>query len=553
MVEPTTPDIRPQQPEEGTETTELDPTKIDERILAYNVTEARKRGTMPDGWMMSYHKNEATIEDIQSPEWDQNVILYTKKLREMAKELDALLASGQIQQTRENQIAANTTRTALLLEADMYYSLVEKRPAVSLTAFFHPESQTKKALSVLEEKSNEEKQRVISGRMQAIDTELSTLFGFIQDGGWQISSEKDRFCGMLKNMLPAQNQAAQESYREMWVSAGGSDESFTDHWNQFAATIERYIKKFESIEVPEKPKILGESHIQNYFDTIGVTVEIPQLIEYCDGYATKLREEIRKIQKENPDIPEKSFPKDNAEILEKAQQAADHYIQWCRDQGIVPQDFTLPDGLFQIKTAASVGELSIASIDPKGEKISFQHAAAEDIWSTNWSSIAAITRHEITHYIQMQRKDGFPMSSLAQEGAAVASEWLQPEDVTAEQQIALFQAELRRVMRVKMGMEFHTDQKTVEQLMGDAKEQALITTEYQTSNVVGMGITNFKLVADYLAGSLLMKALAHKKYGGDIKKAMQEVGKNGFRLPGHAFIEDATMNGFSLLEHLQSS
>ncbi|MCW1930049.1 MAG: hypothetical protein KIH62_001900 [Candidatus Kerfeldbacteria bacterium] len=400
----------------------LDFSKIDPRIAQrLSKMAAQVPGTMPQGWMGSFHKQEATVEDFGAPEWDKNMITYARKCRELAQECDVLLS--EVEDTPENRLAIYSTRRALLSEADMYYDEVAQRPGVPLALTQHWWIRIDNFLKIARDErkfSAEDQRKIIIGRLQSYNTELETLLGFVRAGGWKSNNERVRFCEMI---LANTEQANKENVFNLWQQAGGDSVDLDRQWDEYVAAVKRHHAQFFECLAPAQPAILGEKGVKKYLEGMGLTDTPEEIIAHCEKEASALRAEMERLSTQYPEVLGMPTPKDDVEVKEEAEKAKKLFTKIFIETGMMPDGASVDHVRFSIRDASQEKDLNFASWSSSGE-ISCLPASFSDAWKVTWASWRYSVIHELTHEVQnksTQIPKGF-MSQEAEEGAAVILE-----------------------------------------------------------------------------------------------------------------------------------
>lgn len=536
---------------------QLDFNNLDPRIAArLNVTLARQPGTMPDGWMGSFNPDDTTVAQLAAAEWDGNMVQYARALRMMAQQADTLLA--EVPDTPENRAAIYSARRALLSEADIYYDESTQRPGVALSAIQHWLGQTTRYVKLARSKnfSADDIRTIIKGRMQSVETEYATLLGFVETGGWKNTAERTRFCAMVHNLT---DTATHDKMLTEWQTCGGGANEFEPFWNDFKTIVDTYQQQFLEQAAPEQTPILGEQGVRSYLEKLGIAETPRELIEWCKQEADAVRAELERIKLEYPEVTEQYIPEADAIILAEAEHARDFYITQFIESNVIPSGVDIRTIEYVIRDSAEANDLNFASISPDGKVISMMPATAEAVWSTNWAHWSLSVVHELTHGVQQQSdqvEKGW-MSLEAQEGAAVAMEWLAAIITTENNPRALYrmlQSDLRRTIRMQLGLEYHSGYIDDSTLESRSNTEAQLETEHHQRTGVELVQNSLFMNGAYWFGPRYIMALAKAEHDGNLKAAIRHLAHTtGLRLPGHVLIRGAELGNFKLTEHLSTT
>jgi hypothetical protein len=533
----------------------LDFSKADPRIAEQlNVTLARRHGSMPDGWIGSFRPDEAAAEALASPEWDSNMVTYARALRDMAHQADAVLT--EVDDTPENQAAVYSARRALLAEAEMYYDEGAQRPGIGLSATQHWLGQTTRCLDLARDKdfSVADQQRIVIGRMHSIATELQTLLGFVETGGWKNASERERFCQMI---AATPDQTNRDTLLQRWRAMHGDPTTFETAWTAFTTVVETYHKKFLGRAAPDRTPILGETGVRTYLEKLGMAETPAEIIEWCEREASALRTELNRLRQAYPEVTQLSYPENDAAVIARAEQARAQYIKHFVKTGLLPVGVDVNTIPFHIRDAAAANDLSFASIASDHSEIHCPPASAQEAWSTQWANWHSSVTHELTHKAQADANlvDKGWKSLEAAEGGAVAMEWLAAavdSTTTPASMYRLLQLELRRTVGMKLSLQYHREELSDAELAQRLENEAELETSFQRRNNVEGVQNSVLLTGAYWFGPRFIAALAKTEHHGNLRAAVKHLAHaTGLRLPGHVLIRGAQLDKFQLTKSIK--
>lgn len=532
----------------------LDFSKVNPKIAdRLNVMKACQLGFMPDGWMGSFIPTAATVDHLAAAEWDSRMIVYARALRNMASQADAVLA--EVEDTPENRAAVYSARQALIGLAELYYDEAAQRPGVGLSDLLHWSSKTEQHVNLAKDKnfSSTDLRQIILGRMSSVTTELDTLLGFVKSGGWKSANERDRFCSKLSDTTKSD---IHNGLLADWQAAGGESTQFESSWTVFTETIGNYLERFQAMRAPDHAIILGDAGVIAYLEKVGLAETSQEIINWCENEAKLIRAELERLRRMYPEVTELSYPTNDAAILEAAEATRQYYIKHFMDSGIIPSDIDIQSVNFAIRNLSEIRDLTFASIDPGYRTISCLPASESDAWSTNWAFWVKTVIHELTHKVQheakTQVKEGW-MSLEAQDGAAVAMEWLATatdDNLTAGSMYRILQYALRQTIRMKLGLQYHSGKLTDSQLRQRLQDEGEFS-HYALNSAVEQVQNSLPVIGAYWMGPRFIAALTKTDHNGNLSSAMQQLAQStGLRLPGHVLINGARLDKFKLTDHL---
>ncbi len=545
------PSERTHQPEQ------FDLKRVDPRIAeTLDVSLAREAATMPDQWMLSYHPERASKEQLAAAEWDPKLITYSETLLAMAAQAEALQAT--VPPTAENRAAIYSARSALLSEANAYYNPVRQRMGAGYGATLHWETQTKKALEAATARgfSPEDQRFILAGRLQAITTELETILTMVRTGGWNNPQEKNRYCGLLDGTRSA---AVRQSTLDLWSASGGETAEFDTLWSEFDTAITNYLEQFQAEPAPDGATILGEARLAQYFQELGLTESPAELVARCETERLAVSAELDRLVALHPEVTQEdqSYPESDQAIIQAAQDTTRWFQEHLIDQSdLIPRGTDVTDMRPVIRTNSKVSDINFAALDPGNTSVYYQPAANQEIWKPNWKMMSVLTTHELAHIVQ-RKVDVVPTgwkSMTASEGAAVAMEWLKLglEKPTPQAMYQYLQLQLRRSVRMKTALEFHQGTLPATELKQRGQQEARLTTEQQSEDFIESTQGAIGTTTAYWLGPQLILALANAEHHGDFKAALRQVAhSSGLRLPGHVFMQ-GDPNHFSLTTHVDA-
>ncbi|MCW1930479.1 MAG: hypothetical protein KIH62_004145 [Candidatus Kerfeldbacteria bacterium] len=520
---------------------------IAERISAQL---AQRPNIMPRGWIMSYAPDQATVEDLMAAEWDEGVERYSAALREMGGQAEAVWNA--VPHIPENAVAVFVAKQAVMNEADAYFDPHRGRPGAALFWMLHWYEQLKTALKVADNPkfSAEDKQRIIRGRMSVLKHELRYLLSMVKIGGWLSAEEKEKFCNILNGTALDDTKA---KVLEHWTASQGIVENLDADWEELTRTVAEYSAAFQAVEPPTEAKPLGVERVKQYLESTGIMDEPRELIERCDVEASVLRVEIERIKSAYPEATLETLPLSDDDILARGTECTEYYQTQFVDSGLIPKGGLDIRGVVWVtRPSGQNNELSSMNLEESGMMISVISAEATEGWARLWPIFAQRAAHELTHHVQ--RKSDSPvkrgwLTRAAREGAAVAMEWmsLATERISPATMLCYLEAELRLVMRTKLGLQFHTGELHSDDVAGAVGVAFDGENEYMRTNAIAAIKTDFVINTAYWIGAGLIAALTKQQHDGNLPEAMRELAHAGFRLPGHVFIQDADPTRFHLI------
>lgn len=518
------------------------PLNYDRRIptlLSMNL--ARARGSMPDGWMQSYHKADATVVDLGAPEWDiAGMQRYSARLVEIANHGKEQLTD--LPNTPENRIALYGARSALLREAYSYYDPRLKRPGYPLFYMLHWEGHTRSAVDLGRQHGHDNNtlRDVIIQRVAALDTELGTLLHFVREGGWQTPYEKKLVCKKILTLSVADKPKT----HTLWKSLGGEDADFDTAWKEVSTITERYHVLFDAIDVaPPQPR--GIKNIQEFFTVLGIEDAPEDIIAHCEMEQADLMNFIDRLRNTFPQCTERRTPQNDAEIEEWVRSTRQSIEKQLRGTRAWPEAYQIPRFALSIRPAGSP-DAQLAAYSgfdgPHGTMRISSHTEKEQ-WELAGHIFRNIFAHEFTHALQHEPTntavDKGWLGPEAKEGAAVTREWIEHEHAStphALYQQALF--DLRKVLRMKYILLFHTGRASESEIRNRLPIEMVESNEFLIDNMMRAATADISGDSSlYWIGPHFFAAYAEQVHGGKFAPALRVLTRTtGLRLPGHVLI-----------------